>query len=61
MLSDYSHTQLEGNGLEGTTLGKGSLSRFLDTSSMQNTHTEPDTAQPMIFAALAVIIGILIL
>lgn len=61
-LSDYSDTpSLDSSGIEGRALGHGSLSRFLETSSVHSTHTEPDTAQPMIFAAIAVIVGILIL
>ena len=60
-LGIYNSTQsLESNSID-TPFGQGSLSRFLDTSSVQSTHTETETAQPMIFAAIAVIIGILIL
>jgi len=51
------------DGSESRRLGQGSLSRLLETDAghMHSTQEEPDTAQPLIFAAIAVIIGILIL
>lgn len=60
-------TGLEGINAEGGGLGQGSLSRLIDAPTpsyrqpWQEPSAEPDTAQPLIFAAIAVIIGILIL
>ena len=59
--------ELDGEGFEnidlgGTQLGQGSLSRHLATHrSLYTPPHETDAAQPILFAVIAVIIGILVL
>ncbi|MEM6449461.1 MAG: hypothetical protein AAF703_04005 [Cyanobacteria bacterium P01_D01_bin.105] len=62
-LSHHGGSQrIDSTDIDSNALGQGSLSRFLDTSpTAQNSHIETDPVQPLIFAVIAVIIGILIL
>lgn len=70
---ELGNAEIEGNELDNGLIGHGSLSRFLETSrsplyitpnhniAPDDIPAETDAAQPVFFAVIAVIIGILIL